>query len=259
MRRGRRGRTVDLGEVDASRAVWLGEDRLLVFGRRGLGSLALEVSSTAARCPGAGTTDGSVGELYHPSGAALGDGIAALTSSHRRPPVHRRRGRDRHRARGRGAPALRARGRARGDRAPRGAPLDLDRRPRDRRVGDAAARGGPFPLVARRARRPDRERSDDGFPAHAATHCCSRAGSRSSSRTPRGSTGRGQGLSPERVVGDMGGLDVDDVLTGVDAAVAAGLADPDRLVLTGGATAGSWPRGSRPATRGSRRRYRSRP
>ncbi len=36
----------------------------------------------------------------------------------------------------------------------------------------------------------------------------------------------------------MGGLDVDDVLAGVDAAVEAGLADPERLVLTGGSYGG---------------------
>jgi dipeptidyl aminopeptidase/acylaminoacyl peptidase len=54
---------------------------------------------------------------------------------------------------------------------------------------------------------------------------------------PRGSTGRGQNFA-SRVVGDMGGLDVDDVLSGVDAAVEAGLADPDRLVLTGGSYGG---------------------
>ena len=76
---------VDLGDVDASRAVWLDEDRLLVFGRRGLVSLALEVTA-AGIVREIWTTDGSVGELYHPSGAAFGDGIAVLTSSHHRPP-----------------------------------------------------------------------------------------------------------------------------------------------------------------------------
>jgi dipeptidyl aminopeptidase/acylaminoacyl peptidase len=54
---------------------------------------------------------------------------------------------------------------------------------------------------------------------------------------PRGSAGRGQDFAA-RVVGDMGGADLDDVLTGVDAAVAAGHADPDRLVLTGGSYGG---------------------
>ncbi|MGZ8583411.1 MAG: S9 family peptidase, partial [Actinomycetota bacterium] len=76
---------VDLGDVDASRAVWLDEDRLLVFGRRGLVSLALEVTAGGI-VREIWTTDGSVGELYHPSGAAFNDGIAVLTSSQRRPP-----------------------------------------------------------------------------------------------------------------------------------------------------------------------------
>ena len=54
---------------------------------------------------------------------------------------------------------------------------------------------------------------------------------------PRGSAGRGQAFA-SAVVGDMGGADVDDVLAGVDAAVAAGHADPERLVLTGGSYGG---------------------
>ncbi len=54
---------------------------------------------------------------------------------------------------------------------------------------------------------------------------------------PRGSTGHGQAFA-RRVVGDMGGLDVDDVLAGVDAAVAGGLRRPrspraDRRQLRG--------------------------
>src|SRR3712207_8673795 len=45
---------------------------------------------------------------------------------------------------------------------------------------------------------------------------------------PRGSAGRGRAFAA-RVIGDMGGADVDDVLSGVDAAVAGGYAHPDRL------------------------------
>ncbi|QIG43345.1 S9 family peptidase [Nocardioides anomalus] len=49
---------------------------------------------------------------------------------------------------------------------------------------------------------------------------------------PRGSAGRGAAYA-EAVRHDMGGLDVDDVLTGVERLVADGVADPDRLAITG--------------------------
>jgi dipeptidyl aminopeptidase/acylaminoacyl peptidase len=49
---------------------------------------------------------------------------------------------------------------------------------------------------------------------------------------PRGSSGRGAAFA-EAVRGDMGGLDVDDLLSGVQHVVALGLADPARLGITG--------------------------
>lgn len=54
---------------------------------------------------------------------------------------------------------------------------------------------------------------------------------------PRGSTGKGQAFS-SAVRGDMGGADAGDVLAGVDAMVAAGVADPDRLAVMGGSYGG---------------------
>ncbi len=49
---------------------------------------------------------------------------------------------------------------------------------------------------------------------------------------PRGSSGRGVEFAAE-VRGDMGGEDTFDYLTGIDALVAAGIADPERLGVTG--------------------------
>jgi dipeptidyl aminopeptidase/acylaminoacyl peptidase len=49
---------------------------------------------------------------------------------------------------------------------------------------------------------------------------------------PRGSTGRGAAYA-EAVCGDMGGLDVDDCVTGVQHLVDTGVADPDRLGIAG--------------------------
>jgi len=49
---------------------------------------------------------------------------------------------------------------------------------------------------------------------------------------PRGSTGRGQRFA-SAILGDMGGADTHDFLTGLDKLVAEGLADPNRLGVTG--------------------------
>jgi len=49
---------------------------------------------------------------------------------------------------------------------------------------------------------------------------------------PRGSTGRGQDFI-RHVVGDMGGADAHDCLSGLDYLVRQGLADPKRLGITG--------------------------
>jgi dipeptidyl aminopeptidase/acylaminoacyl peptidase len=59
---------------------------------------------------------------------------------------------------------------------------------------------------------------------------------------PRGSTGRGQAFA-ELVYGDMGGAETADHLAGLDALVARGIADPERLGVIGGSHGGfmsSW-------------------
>ena len=59
---------------------------------------------------------------------------------------------------------------------------------------------------------------------------------------PRGSAGRGQEFA-RRVFGDMGGLETQDHLSGLDHLVAGGIADPARLGVTGGSHGGfmtSW-------------------
>lgn len=54
---------------------------------------------------------------------------------------------------------------------------------------------------------------------------------------PRGSTGRGQAFSRANL-GDMGGGDLQDILAGVDALVEAGIADRERVGITGGSYGG---------------------
>jgi hypothetical protein len=203
--RGRLGHdlAVDLGDVDASRAVWLGEN-LLLFGRRGLVSLALEVTA-AGIVSEIWTTDGSVGELYHPSGAAFGDGIAVLTSSHRRPPsvvVVDREGAEREVA------------------APRHAGHDVVLGAVGRREAmrwtstDGLEIEGLLTLLQARAvpararRTADRSCVDDRFPGMLDALLSARV--RDPRAEPAGSTGRAGLRRPGRR--RHGGLDVDDVL-----------------------------------------------
>ena len=54
---------------------------------------------------------------------------------------------------------------------------------------------------------------------------------------PRGSAGRGQDFI-EKIVGDMGGDDVDDVVTGVAAMIDAGVTEPGRVGITGNSYGG---------------------
>jgi dipeptidyl aminopeptidase/acylaminoacyl peptidase len=49
---------------------------------------------------------------------------------------------------------------------------------------------------------------------------------------PRGSAGRGAAFA-EAVLGDMGGMDVRDILTGIDQLVADGVVDPERVGIVG--------------------------
>jgi len=59
---------------------------------------------------------------------------------------------------------------------------------------------------------------------------------------PRGSTGRGQGFA-RQVLGEVGGADTYDYLSGLDYLVDQGIADPSRLGVTGGSYGGfmtSW-------------------
>jgi len=57
---------------------------------------------------------------------------------------------------------------------------------------------------------------------------------------PRGSAGR-EAEFREAVLGDMGGEDFGDILAGVHACVAAGIADDDRIGISAAATAASCP------------------
>jgi dipeptidyl aminopeptidase/acylaminoacyl peptidase len=80
-----------------------------------------------------------------------------------------------------------------------------------------------------------------GFP-HLWVHLMVQAGYAALLPNPRGSTGRGQEFARANL-GDMGGGDFKDIVAGVDALVADGIVDTDRVAITGGSYGGfmsSW-------------------
>jgi len=54
---------------------------------------------------------------------------------------------------------------------------------------------------------------------------------------PRGSAGRGQGFV-RKIVGDIGGGEADDIVSGVDSLIQDGLADPERIAVVGASHGG---------------------
>jgi dipeptidyl aminopeptidase/acylaminoacyl peptidase len=232
---GRSVRSVELPGVDASRLRWTSDDRLLVFGRRGLDSVALELTLPAMAVRELWSSHESIGELYDPAGSTFGDGFLALISSHERPPA---------------IVAVDGSGRERVISAPRHAGHDVIARliGRHEALRWTAPDGleiegllatppgdGPFPLVLAVHGGPIGA-VGDRFPGPFTGVLLAR-GFAIFQPNPRGSSGRGQAFA-RGVVGDMGGADLFDDLAGVDALVVAGVADPDRLVLVGGSYGG---------------------
>jgi dipeptidyl aminopeptidase/acylaminoacyl peptidase len=92
---------------------------------------------------------------------------------------------------------------------------------------------GPFPLVTLVHGGPD-DRYADEFVLRVGTpgQWLATAGYAVFLPNPRGGTGHGREFSAA-VVGDLGGAEWSDILEGIDMLVAAGVADPDRLGITG--------------------------
>ena len=226
-------RTVDTSDVDVSWIRWRGPS-VFAMGLEGMDTVAIEVDPASGAVRELWRTSEGTGS-YHPSGSPLGpQGFVTAISSPRRPPEivaidgagarvlasTRHEGHDE---------SLRHLGRS--ERvswtAPDGLRIDgLLRTP----PGE-----GPFPLIL----------NVHGGPVWAYTdqwNWTSNAlllsrGYAMLMANPRGSTGRGRAFA-ERVVGDMGGADAHDLLAGIDAIVARGDADPERIGITGGSYGG---------------------
>ena len=193
------------------------------------------------------STDGSRRRALPPRGAAFGDGFA-VSCRRTGPPRPRRVDADGPDGRSppRGTPWPRRR--ARCDRPARVAPLGRERRPRDRGDPHPAAGRRTVPLLLDVHGGPIGN-VDDRFPGTLDALLLSRGFA--ILRRTLGARPVGVGLRERGSWATWAGS------TSTSACRCrrggeAGVADPDRLVLTGGATAVSCRRGSRPATAGSR-------
>jgi dipeptidyl aminopeptidase/acylaminoacyl peptidase len=228
-------RRIDTDGVDVGRVVWRDDRRALAIGQRGLDSVAGEIDLAGGwretwRSPEASGT-------FEPDAAPLGrgDGLVVAVHSHRRPPtiVAVRDGAERVLA----DPAHE------GAAVIRGALARRD--PLRWRASDGleieglltvpAEGAAPYPLIVWVHGGPVWAHQDR-WPRGLVALLASR-GYAVLEPNPRGSYGRGRKFA-EMVVGDMGGADARDILSGVDALVEQGLADPERIGVTGGSYGG---------------------
>lgn len=101
---------------------------------------------------------------------------------------------------------------------------------------------GPFPLVTMIHGGPTARWHPRGIAEMAQGVTLARLGIAQFYPNPRGSTGHGQAFA-ETVLHDIGGREATDILTGIDALVERGVADPERLGVTGSSHGGfmtSW-------------------
>jgi dipeptidyl aminopeptidase/acylaminoacyl peptidase len=231
-------RTGDVRRVEApadiSDARWRG-GRLLATGLAGLEAVAFDVDPQSARTREVWRSREGIGG-YQPAGSPVGDAdtFVVSRSSSARPPEIALVGADvdrtlasTHHA---GHEAMRrhlgAR-RAVSWEAPDGLVIEG--------IVTTPPGTGPFPLILNVHGGPIGAISDH-WPSVSTFFLLSR-GYAILAPNPRGSSGRGRAFA-EAVVGDMGGADSFDDLSGIDAMVADGVADPGRLAVMGGSYGG---------------------
>ena len=224
-------RSVDTHGVDVTWSAWRDDERLFAIGLRGLEPVALEVRAADASAREIWVGSGACGSSFYPSGSPIGAGqafVALLQAWDRAPSVVLVDGDGELMLADLGHAGTTARRALIGERRrlrwnapdgleiegfltlPRGEPpfptiLHVHGGPIGAFV-DAPPRDGRLALI---------ERGYAMFEPNV-----------------RGSTGRGREFAG-LVVGDMGGGDVGDMLSGLDHLVATGLADPERLGILG--------------------------
>jgi dipeptidyl aminopeptidase/acylaminoacyl peptidase len=224
-------RSVDTHGVDVSWTAWRDDDRLLAVGVRGLEPVTLDVQARAGTAEVTWVGSGACGGGHYPAAAPLGSGsafVAVEESWERAPSVIAVDGDAVVTLADLSHPGSAARRALLGDRrrvrwsAPDGLEIEgFVTLPR----GDP-----PFPMILHVHGGPIWTFQDTVPPA--AHVVLMERGYAIFDPNVRGSTGRGREFAA-LVVGDMGGGDVCDMLSGLDHLVAEGLADPERIGIMG--------------------------
>jgi dipeptidyl aminopeptidase/acylaminoacyl peptidase len=226
-----RSRAVDTHGVDVTWTAWRDDERLLAIGVRGLGSVVLDVRAGDACATELWAGPGACGAGHYPTGSPVGPGTAfaaVLEAWDRAPSV----------ALVDGESALALADFAHAGTAARREVIGDRRRLRWSAPDGLEIEGfltlprgePPFPTIMHVHGGPIWS-FKDAPPSDSALALIER-GYAIFDPNVRGSTGRGREFA-ELVVGDMGGGDVGDMLSGLDFLVAEGLADAERLGIMG--------------------------
>ncbi len=228
---------VDTAGADVTHLQWIGPERLGYLGQRGLESVAGVVDAATGAVTETFATEVSCGSFRYPEGAFTADGrLVVAQSAYDVPPRLSL-------VDGDGLRVLASTANAGSDHlqsiagtaktvswpAPDGREIEgiLCVPPGD----------GPFPLVVNVHGGPISMFRNTWSLRYAYVPLLVSQGYAVLQPNPRGSGGYGQEFA-RMVVGDMGGADSRDILSGIDALVDRGLADPDRLGLIGGSYGG---------------------
>jgi dipeptidyl aminopeptidase/acylaminoacyl peptidase len=224
--------TIDTHDVHVTDQRWLGETTLLVAGLRGLETVVATVDVDSGAVAEVWSGRETCGEYFPEVAGVVGHDPLAILESRRQPPRLGVFGPDGFR------PVLVAGGPGTAYQAelggtttevtwesPDGLPVQGLLTVPD---GDADR----HPLVLQVHGGPTHACRDTWIGRDPHTSCLVARGYAVLQPNPRGSTGRGAAFA-EAVRGDMGGRDVDDVVSGVRHLVDVGIADPHRLGITG--------------------------
>jgi dipeptidyl aminopeptidase/acylaminoacyl peptidase len=234
--------TVDTAHTDVTCLQWIDRNRLGFLGQRHLESVAGVVDVTTHAIKEVFSTELSCGARWYPDGAFTADGrVLVVQSVYRLPPQVALRGGEQDKVLASTTHPgydylLSIAGHAEAIHWPAPDGLQIEG------VLCTPPGDGPFPLVV----------NIHGGPINAFRNTWSMnqpwvpllvsRGYAVLNPNPRGSGGRGQEFA-RLVVGDMGGADTDDFLSGIDTLIERGIADPSRIGLIGGSYGGfmaSW-------------------
>jgi dipeptidyl aminopeptidase/acylaminoacyl peptidase len=229
-------RPIDTAGVDVSWSEWRGPGRLFAIGLRGLDTVALEVDTASGDVRETWVWAEGCGDFSpFASPIGTGDAFAAVVGGATRPTTLTRveAGADQplatiaHAGNERMWSAIAARERLTWT-APDGLEIEGF-------ITLPATGTAPYPTIAQVHGGPISATTD--HPVGAWSGALLDRGYAIFQPNPRGSSGRGREFAA-RVIGDMGGGDARDILSGLDHLVERGLADPDRIGVMGGSYGG---------------------